>query len=109
MGRTWPQSSPQLTHYDRHCLGNRRRHPAAQLWFRISGRPDVHIRSLWQRRGGLLARDDQRSEEHTSELQSLTNLVCRLLLEKKKITSVTLQTFILSKLGRHVEVERGSM
>ena len=29
--------------------------------------------------GGIL-----RSEEHTSELQSLTNLVCRLLLEKKK-------------------------
>src|SRR5438093_1787911 len=27
---------------------------------------------------------DERSEEHTSELQSLTNLVCRLLLEKKK-------------------------
>src|SRR5262249_60474734 len=29
---------------------------------------------------------NQRSEEHTSELQSLTNLVCRLLLEKKKHT-----------------------
>src|SRR5438046_7661161 len=28
--------------------------------------------------------DTARSEEHTSELQSLTNLVCRLLLEKKK-------------------------
>src|SRR2546430_13601386 len=28
--------------------------------------------------------DDQRSEEHTSELQSQSNLVCRLLLEKKK-------------------------
>src|SRR5262249_56192780 len=28
--------------------------------------------------------DSYRSEEHTSELQSLTNLVCRLLLEKKK-------------------------
>src|SRR5438093_3727651 len=28
-----------------------------------------------------------RSEEHTSELQSLTNLVCRLLLEKKKNTT----------------------
>src|SRR5438093_10067381 len=27
--------------------------------------------------------DSPRSEEHTSELQSLTNLVCRLLLEKK--------------------------
>src|SRR5438093_8620360 len=30
------------------------------------------------------ARRSWRSEEHTSELQSLTNLVCRLLLEKKK-------------------------
>src|SRR5437016_11665738 len=30
---------------------------------------------------------EDRSEEHTSELQSLTNLVCRLLLEKKKHTS----------------------
>src|SRR5262249_59396424 len=29
-------------------------------------------------------RTTSRSEEHTSELQSLTNLVCRLLLEKKK-------------------------
>src|SRR5438046_10688832 len=27
----------------------------------------------------------RRSEEHTSELQSLTNIVCRLLLEKKKV------------------------
>src|SRR5262249_61126309 len=31
--------------------------------------------------------EDSRSEEHTSELQSLTNLVCRLLLEKKKNTN----------------------
>src|SRR2546430_11759815 len=29
-----------------------------------------------------------RSEEHTSELQSQSNLVCRLLLEKKKTTSL---------------------
>src|SRR5690606_42158526 len=29
---------------------------------------------------------DPRSEEHTSELQSRENLVCRLLLEKKKTT-----------------------
>src|SRR5262249_61618183 len=36
--------------------------------------------------GALRAeRRARRSEEHTSELQSLTNLVCRLLLEKKKI------------------------
>src|SRR5256885_13173325 len=31
-----------------------------------------------------------RSEEHTSELQSPCNLVCRLLLEKKKITANTI-------------------
>src|SRR2546430_7237909 len=30
------------------------------------------------------ARSNHRSEEHTSELQSQSNLVCRLLLEKKK-------------------------
>src|SRR5258705_8498924 len=42
----------------------------------------------WRR--GLLdvqgdgARTNERSEEHTSELQSLRHLVCRLLLEKKK-------------------------
>src|SRR3989475_7075099 len=30
------------------------------------------------------ARERNRSEEHTSELQSQSNLVCRLLLEKKK-------------------------
>src|SRR5258708_14900560 len=35
-------------------------------------------RQLWNRRA--------RSEEHTSELQSPDHLVCRLLLEKKKLT-----------------------
>src|SRR5262249_60606297 len=37
-----------------------------------------------RRRSGCGSRHPRRSEEHTSELQSLTNLVCRLLLEKKK-------------------------
>src|SRR5262249_60660971 len=42
-----------------------------------------------RRRPAVVAADGarsptDRSEEHTSELQSLTNLVCRLLLEKKK-------------------------
>src|SRR5438045_4623559 len=32
----------------------------------------------------ILRREGRRSEEHTSELQSLRHLVCRLLLEKKK-------------------------
>src|SRR2546430_9843387 len=31
-----------------------------------------------------------RSEEHTSELQSQSNIVCRLLLEKKKTFSITI-------------------
>src|SRR5262249_57985807 len=37
----------------------------------------------------LHSRTSRRSEEHTSELQSLTNLVCRLLLEKKNEPRVT--------------------
>src|SRR5690606_41338022 len=38
------------------------------------------------------ARQAQRSEEHTSELQSRENLVCRLLLEKKKKKTKTKET-----------------
>src|SRR5437016_8290764 len=45
-------------------------------------RADPVGRDQRSRRRGEARRD--RSEEHTSELQSLTNLVCRLLLEKKK-------------------------
>src|SRR5574341_1231719 len=37
---------------------------------------------FWGRLGPRKTRSTQRSEEHTSELQSPTNLVCRLLLEK---------------------------
>src|SRR5436309_10551761 len=39
-----------------------------------------------ERVGAGIQRDVGRSEEHTSELQSRENLVCRLLLEKKKNT-----------------------
>src|SRR5438093_12597018 len=45
----------------------------------------VGVERVGERNRGLPAR---RSEEHTSELQSLTNLVCRLLLEKKKTTTL---------------------
>src|SRR2546427_5888698 len=37
----------------------------------------------------IYMQDGQRSEEHTSELQSQSNLVCRLLLEKKKAITMT--------------------
>src|SRR2546425_3636017 len=70
--------------------------PAKQL-----GGPQIHepLRALRDRRlgGGQLpdapAQQQrgriERSEEHTSELQSLAYLVCRLLLEKKKTTTPT--------------------
>src|SRR2546427_5385192 len=41
-----------------------------------------HVRALGEDRHAI--DDESRSEEHTSELQSQSNLVCRLLLEKKK-------------------------
>src|SRR5205814_9067406 len=52
-------------------LGSRACHTSARRWSRSSNR----ARS---------ATNASRSEEHTSELQSLRHLVCRLLLEKKK-------------------------
>src|SRR5947209_15262340 len=50
-------------------------------------RPDDRLR---RNPPSLLA--SQRSEEHTSELQSRQYLVCRLLLEKKKKSKLTYQT-----------------
>src|SRR5947199_7446919 len=58
-----------------------------------SGRTMPHAGCLGQKRSRVERRGrrvpvispfDSRSEEHTSELQSLRHLVCRLLLEKKK-------------------------
>src|SRR5438105_6504644 len=46
-------------------------------------RPARRNRSLPRCRAILLPADQARSEEHTSELQSRVDLVCRLLLEKK--------------------------
>src|SRR3712207_7988104 len=48
--------------------------------------------AAWEYTSGLclpeISREIERSEEHTSELQSRQYLVCRLLLEKKKIKSM---------------------
>src|SRR2546430_12932036 len=46
-------------------------------------------RTLQTRHGHLRRMAGRRSEEHTSELQSQSNLVCRLLLEKKKKTLIS--------------------
>src|SRR5215211_8618719 len=62
-----------------------RRPPRSTLFpyttlFRSGGRPDRRRRGARDLRAGR----PHRSEEHTSELQSHSDLVCRLLLEKKK-------------------------
>src|SRR2546430_13363405 len=44
-----------------------------------------HEAVLPSRALSVMARPEPRSEEHTSELQSQSNIVCRLLLEKKNI------------------------
>src|SRR2546430_17197235 len=51
---------------------------------KIHGPASIFARERW--RNGMIPLGDStdRSEEHTSELQSQSNLVCRLLLEKKK-------------------------
>src|SRR2546427_4607135 len=56
------------------------------------GMPDLHSDAA-ARDSAYAALSVSRSEEHTSELQSQSNLVCRLLLEKKKKnTKVTHET-----------------
>src|SRR5258706_1142812 len=76
-----PAPSGELLHAS--CLRPRRRARAiCRLLFPRPSRSD--IRPNGAARHVLVAPHAiQRSEEHTSELQSLTNLVCRLLLEKK--------------------------
>src|SRR5205807_6465166 len=52
------------------------------VWDRIPEEDEKKYGKLWQQ-------STMRSEEHTSELQSPCNLVCRLLLEKKKTAIVS--------------------
>src|SRR2546426_6533468 len=70
-------------------------HDALPIWSRDELIGEVVVRAAEPlleeaRRDARGAGPQARSEEHTSELQSPCNLVCRLLLEKKKQESVTL-------------------
>src|SRR2546430_9081182 len=63
-----------------------------RLAFRVDEPEAVDAETLHHRiapRQGAVAHHPQRSEEHRSELQSQSNLVCRLLLEKKKYQKTT--------------------
>src|SRR2546430_17707489 len=63
--------------------------PISQLWrARASRRAPAGARP-GAATGARRRRAGPRSEEHTSELQSQSNLVCRLLLEKKKKKKIT--------------------
>src|SRR3989441_3112813 len=53
-------------------------------------------------------RGHRRSEEHTSELQSLAYLVCRLLLEKKKSINCATTRVLFGKNGSYVVADRGA-
>src|SRR2546430_17741748 len=57
--------------------------PILVLVYKAEGVPKLRIGAI-DRETILELLDRHRSEEHTSELQSQSNLVCRLLLEKKK-------------------------
>src|SRR2546425_3375385 len=96
--RTQRAQLSQLHNHDkslatRLCLTDWRKQGAAPVKCRYNGARSASERENAANVGGLReARDEsrrahgeaRRSEEHTSELQSLAYLVCRLLLEKKK-------------------------
>src|SRR2546423_5041455 len=76
-----------------------RRPPRSTLFpyttlFRSHPRADLAARAIAQEPALLGADRPDRSEEHTSELQSLAYLVCRLLLEKKKTKTQQLYSCI---------------
>src|SRR5690606_41514961 len=60
----------------------------AGLWSLCAPAPRTAVSTTCARPTSRLR--PRRSEEHTSELQSRENLVCRLLLEKKKATTYTI-------------------
>src|SRR5206468_8385742 len=77
------------------------------LWLRrFGGDPDVMGRAIRLNEATFTVR----SEEHTSELQSRSDLVCRLLLEKKNEHVVTEQGDLLHQdvLRLHLQLQDGS-
>src|SRR5262249_61110900 len=79
-----PTENPTLSLHDALPICNA--DAEAKLAIRISADGSFEDVQRFATQAGESLRVAARSEEHTSELQSLTNLVCRLLLEKKKAT-----------------------
>src|SRR3712207_8769311 len=76
----FPRSVPAYS-LPRHGLAVRARRPTAMV---MGPPPDWVIRPIPKGSNSEVLANFNRSEEHTSELQSRQYLVCRLLLEKKK-------------------------
>src|SRR5438105_12561616 len=64
--------------------------------------PRVAVQRLPERLDRLVPVPGPRSEEHTSELQSRVDLVCRLLLEKKKEVKITHVRVVREVTSRYV-------
>src|SRR5256885_10568346 len=66
------------------------------------------LHALARAAGSIGEQEEYRSEEHTSELQSPCNLVCRLLLEKKKktMTQPPVDTHTFSDTHAHPHANR---
>src|SRR5690606_39694408 len=77
-------------------LRDRRPHEPRMLMF---GRFDNPMSPTMLTPGTVFKTSSVRSEEHTSELQSRENLVCRLLLEKKNGVLLSCCVFFLNMLG----------
>src|SRR2546430_8030704 len=101
MIRRPPRSTlfPYTTLFRSLRLPDRGRHLAVLGWPRRRARARRPRQEAWWWLGGRHAGAADRSEEHTSELQSQSNLVCRLLLEKKKKLNETIVMHQMAGLG----------
>src|SRR5205814_7400597 len=79
---------------DLHSFPTRRSSDLISHWLALSSKTDSLTIVMQFSTGQTASRTASRSEEHTSELQSLRHLVCRLLLEKKKKKKKTISNTI---------------
>src|SRR2546426_7863159 len=90
MIRRPPRSTlfPYTTLFRSHREGPLQQHAAVRADQRGRQHADHRERGIASAHVRRVGKDGARSEEHTSELQSPCNLVCRLLLEKKKTSPI---------------------
>src|SRR2546427_7158773 len=96
MIRRPPRSTlfPYTTLFRSHAVHRTRGHQTAHA-------PGRGVPACWNGGSGhFIGAVRGRSEEHTSELQSQSNLVCRLLLEKKKKIEMNIQQLLKSSASR---------